>query len=141
MRLVIDTNVLVSGMLSSSGPPGIILDAARVRRIRPVVSAPILAEYRSVLRRPRLRIDPAESSQLLATLDEYALHVEPATVDPAEFPDPDDIPFYAAALAARCPLITGNLRHYPGTGPVPVLTPRQALALITGTAPTADPRQ
>ncbi len=131
MRLVIDTNVLVSGLLSAGGPPGALLDAVRAGEVRPAVCEPILAEYRDVLRRPRLRIAPSLADELLATLDDYALHVPPAEIDPAGFPDADDAPFYAAALAAHCPLVTGNLKHFPRAGTVVVITPREAMLLLS----------
>jgi putative PIN family toxin of toxin-antitoxin system len=127
MKLVIDTNVLVSGVLSADSPPSRILDAVRSGHIRPVTAASILAEYSDVLRRPRLRLDRAEVDELLTTLSDVGLQVVPAPVDAVGFPDQDDLPFYGAALAARCPLVTGNQRHFPDKGPVRVLSPRQLL--------------
>jgi hypothetical protein len=44
-----------------------------------------------------------------------------------DFSGPDDIPFYVAALACDCPLVTGNLKHYPKSGSVEVVSPAQAM--------------
>ncbi len=59
IRVVIDTNVVVSANLSDEGLPASVLDLAANKKILMVVSEPILAEYAEVLRRPRLKLDPA----------------------------------------------------------------------------------
>lgn len=127
MRLVIDTNVLVSGFLSSTSPPVRVLNAIRDRLVTPVVSTPVLSEYHAVLHRPVLRLNPDRVDEVLSALAAEALHVEPFPLDPEGFPDPSDVPFYATALACLCPLVTGNLKHFPNGGPVLVLSPREAV--------------
>jgi putative PIN family toxin of toxin-antitoxin system len=124
MRLVIDTNVLVSGFLSDSSPPAQILNAVRDRSVTPIISSPVLAEYRAVLFRPALRLDQDDVAEFLSVLADIALYVEPFPIDPAEFPDASDLPFYATALSGLCPVVTGNQKHFPDHGPVEVLSPR-----------------
>ncbi len=46
--------------------------------------------------------------------------------------DPDDVVFYATALAAECQFVTGNTRDYPEPGPVEMLTPRKAVERLSG---------
>ena len=48
-------------------------------------------------------------------------------LSPTDFPDADGIPFYAMALVCGCPLVTGNLKHYPKSGSVEVISPAQAV--------------
>ena len=127
MRLVIDTNVLVSGFLSDTSPPAQILNAIRVGAVTPVISSPVIAEYRAVLHRPALRLDPEEVDEFLESLADKALFLEPFPIDPSGFPDPSDLPFYATALEAFCPLVTGNRKHFPLDGPVRVLSPRDVV--------------
>ncbi len=131
MRLVIDTNVLVSGFLSATSPPALILNAVRDLVVMPVISSPVVAEYRAVLLCPALRLDQGEVGEFLAALSGSARHVEPFPIDPAGFPDPPDLPFYATALAGQCPLVTGNRKHFPDVGPVEILSPREAVEKLS----------
>lgn len=58
VRAVVDTKVLASGLLGVNAPPWQVVMAIATDRIRPVVCAEMVAEYRDVLARPRLRIRP-----------------------------------------------------------------------------------
>src|SRR5271165_275056 len=68
IRVVVDTNVVVSGALVDGGLPASILDLAANRKIRMIVSSDILAEYAEVLRRPRFKLSPAYVSQVLTVI-------------------------------------------------------------------------
>lgn len=127
MKAVLDTNVLVSGVLSSSGPPAKLLSGIETGLLVPVFSEPILFEYFNVLMRPKLGLERELVADLMESLSLSGLLVETLVIEREEFPDPYDVPFYAAAMLADCPLVTGNLRHFPKHGPVKVLSPRQAL--------------
>ena len=125
MRAVLDTNILVSGLLSGSGPPGRVLADVAAGRLQPVLCGDILAEYQTVLARPRLGIRPERAAEFLALIAQIADWVQvPAYAGNPPLPDPDDWPFIAAALAADCALITGNLKHVPGGLGVRVMTAR-----------------
>ncbi len=126
MRLVVDTNVLVSGLLSPSGPPGWIVEAILSGEIEPAYDAAIRAEYEDVLARRELSLEPSRVAMILGVLDRFGFEVV-APRSPATLPDPDDTPFLAVAAALGCPLVTGNLKHFPAKarGAVTVLTPRQ----------------
>ena len=126
MRLVVDTNVLVAGILSASGPPGWIVEALLSGEIEPVLDVGIRAEYEDVLRRPELSLGPERVAAVLDVIDVFGLEaVVPPWPEP--LPDPDDAPFLAIAAWVGCPLVTGNMRHFPAKdrGNVVVLTPRQ----------------
>lgn len=74
--------------------------------------ARILLEYREVLARPKFGFDPREVRYFLTQLErEGTLVTAPPLA--ASLPDPGDAPFFEVALAARCPLVTGNTKHYP----------------------------
>lgn len=128
MRVVLDTNVLVSGLLSESGAPGWIVDLLTAGEIAAAFDGRILAEYREVLLRPRLALPAASVEDFLGHLARTGLEIT-APPWPDALPDPDDEPFLAVAAAASAPLVTGNLRHFPASarGGVLVLTPRQLL--------------
>jgi len=126
---VIDTNVVVSGLLSPHGHSARLLDAVLDGRVKLVYDARILAEYRDVLRRPRLKLDPDKIQAFLKGLHGQML-VTPSVLASAGL-DPDDIAFIAVALGtADKTIVTGNLAHYPPEilHGARVLTPAQAAA-------------
>ena len=126
MRLVVDTNVLVAGILSASGPPGWIVEALLSGEIEPVLDAGIRAEYEDVLGRQELALEPERVAAVLDVIDAFGLEAVAAPW-PEPLPDPDDAPFLAVAAWVGCPLVTGNMRRFPAKarGGVTVLTPRQ----------------
>lgn len=114
MKAVLDTNVLVSGMINPVGAPGRLVDMVRAGVLRLVVDDRILLEYADVIRRPMLR--PYFSSADVEAILDFLQHgAEPAlaTVCVSGLPAPDDAPFLEVALASGVPLITGNTRHFP----------------------------
>ncbi len=113
MRIVLDTNVLVSGLLSPFGPPAEIVRLVSAGSLTLCLDARILTEYAEVLARPRFSFDPDAVSALLDYIDDRGQNVAAAPLD-TRLPDPDDEPFLEIALAcgADC-LVTGNLRHFP----------------------------
>ena len=128
MRVVLDTNVVVSGLLSEIGPPGWIVDLALAGEIAVAFDARILAEYREVLLRPRLALPKESVETLLAYFERWGLEIA-APPWPHRLADRTDEIFLAVASAASASLVTGNLRHFPARarGGVDVLTPRQFL--------------
>jgi uncharacterized protein len=112
LRIVLDTNVLVSGFLNPHGWPGRILDLVQSGAIKLLVDDRILAEYRTVLTRPRFGFPPED---IAAFLDLLSFDSEPVAARPlsATLPDPADLPFLEVAVAGRAEaLVTGNLRHF-----------------------------
>jgi predicted nucleic acid-binding protein len=128
MRLVVDTNVLVAGILSAIGPPGWIVEALLSGELEPALDAGIRAEYEDILKRPELSLEPERVATVLDVIDAFGLE---AVVPPwpESLPDPDDAPFLAVAAWVGCPLVTSNMRHFPATTRkgIAVLTPRQLL--------------
>jgi putative PIN family toxin of toxin-antitoxin system len=126
MRAVVDTNIFVSGLLRPDGPPGAVVLAIAERRLTPVVCQAAMVEYGEVLRRRAFRFAAADVDALLAVTAELAIWVEvPAYTGAPDLPDPADWPFLACALAAQCPVITGNVKHFPGRLGVVVMTARE----------------
>lgn len=122
-QAVIDTNVLVSAAIKPSGPPGQIVAAMRNGELLPVISRAVFAEYVDVLTRPRFGFSRNAINDLLGMIEEIAPMLEPPRISAADLPDPTDAPFIALALYARCPVITGNVKHFPAELGVVVLTP------------------
>ncbi|MDE0447600.1 MAG: putative toxin-antitoxin system toxin component, PIN family [Spirochaetaceae bacterium] len=125
---VLDTNVLVSGLLSPFGPPGRLVDALLARNLTIAVDDRIEAEYRDVLARPKLLI-PAVRRAAVQAIFGFQAHVTALPWSGSPLPDPDDTMFLEVALQTSAPtLVTGNPSHFPATcrGPVLVWSPRDA---------------
>ena len=130
MRLVLDTNVLVSGLLSAGNAPGRILDLLRAGKIQLQVDERIVAEYTGVLARRKFRkyFSPFEKDLIMDFIKaDSEWHV--CTLMAEGLPDPHDACFLEVASAAKVPLVTGNLRHFPikWRSGVEVLSPRNFL--------------
>lgn len=129
---VIDTHVLVSAALSAGGTCDQVVRAAVDGKIRLAWSAPMIAEYRAVLMRPKFQFSPAVVGSLLAMFNSTD-QVAPGKAPP--LPDPEDEIFLATALATTTQvLVTGNASHFPPEvcAPVRILTPVQALGWLVG---------
>ena len=113
LRLVIDTNVVISAALKPDGLQRTVLLLALTKPARLYVSEAILSEYREVLARPELQIRKGIRQQLLQIIDNRS-HVVAPTHLLQVTSDPDDNMFLECADAARADyLITGNQRHFP----------------------------
>ena len=131
IKVVIDTNVVVSGALVDEGPSAAILDLAANRKILMFISPAILAEYEEVLRRPRLKLHPARIADSLAVIRNTSTEVVPTHTLKISKHESDNR-FYECAEAARADyLITGNTRHFSKNyKSTKVVTPRDFLDLI-----------
>lgn len=113
MIVVLDTNVLVSGLLKPLGPSAAVLRLVLTGMVQVAHDYRILSEYREVLARPVFGFAPAAVEAFLIQIEEDGVSVTPAPVS-IQWPDPTDAPFWETALAARAGfLITGNQRHFP----------------------------
>lgn len=127
LRLVIDTNVVVAGLLTPGGPPGRLLRALRDRQVQAVVCEAVIDEYTEVLNRPRFPFAGSIASGVVTHFVGHGLWLDKLERTSISLVDASDQPFYDCAYSAACPLVTGNLRHFPDTGPVAVLNPREAV--------------
>jgi uncharacterized protein len=113
LRLVLDTNIIVSAALKPDGLQRTVLLLAMTRPARLYVSTPILSEYRIVLSRREFDIRKGLRQQFLQKIKDNAHMVSPSRQFQVTS-DPDDNIFLECADAARADyLITGNQRHFP----------------------------
>ena len=113
LRLVLDTNVVVSAALKPEGLERTTYLLAIAKPARLYVSHPILEEYADVLSRPELRISKGLRRQFLQLIKNHSHIVVPSHRLGAAC-DQDDNRFIECADAARADyLVTGNLRHFP----------------------------
>jgi len=113
MKIVLDTNVLVSGLLTPFGSSGEIVRMVSAGELILYMDARILLEYEEVLHRPKFKFDKDNISILLDFLKLYGQFVSSMPLK-NRLPDPDDEPFLEVAIAGKVrSLVTGNIVHYP----------------------------
>ena len=129
MKIVLDTNVLVAGLLSPFGSCAQVVRMVSSGDLTLCFDARILSEYDEVLRRPKFqfRVD-----RIVALLDyiEHSGALVSSSPLPDSLPDPGDQPFLEVAVAGQaiC-LVTGNHVHFPAEQchAVKVLSPSEFL--------------
>ena len=113
LRIVIDTNIVVSAALRPYGLQRTVFLLALTKPARMYVSQEILEEYRNVLARPAVKIAKGLRQQLIQLVRNRAQLVRPSYKLELTS-DPEDNKFIECADAARADyLVTGNQRHFP----------------------------
>lgn len=134
MRIVLDTNVLVSGLLTPFGLCGEIVRMLPSGEIVLCADSRILLEYDDVVHRPPLKIDPVKADEVPEYIRTSA-EVHPTVPLDTPLPDADDHPFLEVAISSRADcLVTGNLKHFPAEcrARVRVLSPGQFIEFFRG---------
>ena len=114
---VIDTNVLVGALLSKHDDSAVaqVINLVADRVIVPLYSKDIINEYKEVLFRAKLAIDPSKANYIVDLIINRGISVEPTTSN-LSFVDHDDLVFCEVALTKKeegAYLITGNKKHFP----------------------------
>lgn len=127
MRVVLDTNVIVSGLLSPQCAPATIISLLLNEKITILYDSRIIQEYQNVLRRPKFKFE----LHLILNLLEFIKHSgEFIAANPTDinFQDEDDIPFYEVATSGNAGfLVTGNLKHFPKSKKSKIISPAEFL--------------
>jgi putative PIN family toxin of toxin-antitoxin system len=113
VRIVLDTNVLVAGLLAPFGPCGEIVRMVSSGELVLSLDARTLTEYEEVLGRQKFKFEKHKVDALLDYIEYRGTTVASSPLSQS-LPDPDDEPFLEVALAAQAArLITGNELHFP----------------------------
>lgn len=133
-RLVIDTNVFVSGLISAGGPPGLILRAVRDKRAIHLVSDPIVEEYLRVLDYSRIRKFRKITDTFVADIAAYLVYQTERVELRSQIKvsaDPDDDVFLSTAVDGRATLlVTGDktgLLVLRKVESIPIVSAREAM--------------
>jgi putative PIN family toxin of toxin-antitoxin system len=113
LKIVLDTNVFISGLLRPYGFPAAILRGVILGKVTLFYDDRLLGEYREVAARPGLKLDQARVESILTIIRSRGILVcaEPLR---ESSPDPDDMMFMEVAIAGKADcLVTGNVKHYP----------------------------
>ena len=136
MRVILDTNILISALITKGTPPDILYQAWLNGEIEVVMTSAQVAEVKDVLGRPRLKqfIRAEETDAIAENIDAYAdvlTDFEVVNISP----DPNDNSILAAAIDGKVDLIvSGDRKHMLALGEVrgiPVVTAREAVELIS----------
>jgi uncharacterized protein len=113
MKIVLDTNVLVAGLLSPFGPCGEIVRMVSSGELAFCSDSRVLTEYEEVIGRPKFKFEKDKVAAVLDYVEAHGLTVASSLLL-RSLPDIDDEPFLEVAIAARvvC-LVTGNKNHFP----------------------------
>ena len=113
MNVVIDTNVLISGLLNPNGLPGKIINLLFNEKITLLFDNRILEEYRNVLNREKFGFSRDIIDPVIDYVKNDCMYVVSNPVF-EKFIDEDDKKFYEVALSGNADyLITGNTKHFP----------------------------
>jgi uncharacterized protein len=113
MKIVLDTNVLVAGLLSPFGPCGDIMRMVSSGNLTLCIDARVVSEYHEVLKRPKFHFDPDKVISILDYI-EHSGWVVSSTPLSVSLPGPDDEPFLEIAISGNADyLVTGNAIHFP----------------------------
>jgi len=135
VRIVLDTNVLVSALITKDTPPDRLYQAWLRNEIELVTCAAQIDELTDVLSRPKLRkfVEPADASELVADIHLRAIVIRDMAI-PRRSSDPKDDAILAAAVAGGAELVVSGdkpgvlaLREVQG---IPIRTPREALQVV-----------
>ena len=112
MMVVIDTNVLVSALLSRDGTPAKVIGMVLNGTITPCYDYRIICEYRDVLKRPKFGFSNGEINSLIDWFESNGQSIIAEPVN-KKFDDEEDKKFYEVAKHCNAILVTGNLKHFP----------------------------
>lgn len=132
IRVVIDTSVLVSAVMSPTGPNAQLFDFITAKEVRPYLTDAVLEEYHRVFEYERLKhLDKRRIARLRGVLERVCVRVRPSgrlKISGHE----DDNRIYACALAAKADyIVTENTKHFKKSYKyTKIITPRQLLDLL-----------
>jgi putative PIN family toxin of toxin-antitoxin system len=111
-KVVLDTNILVSAMLTINGNSARIISMALEGKLSVCYNSTILLEYNNVLYRPQFNFNAKKVQNIVSTITECGIELIPTVSD---FPmiDESDRKFYDLHKTANAILITGNIKHFP----------------------------
>jgi len=113
LLIVLDTNILVSGLLSPNGPPGRILDLVLAGTIQLAYDDRIMDEYVRILSRRKFGFDNRDVRAVIDYFIGTGVQVSGTPLAPPDVPDPSDVAFAEVALASGADaLVTGNQRDF-----------------------------
>ncbi|HDH06682.1 MAG TPA: putative toxin-antitoxin system toxin component, PIN family [Nitrospirae bacterium] len=132
MRVVLDTNVIVSAFLNLFGTPARILHLILQGDIEIIFDERIIMEYEIVLCRPKFKLFKEDVHSIVEVLRDTGISA-PAYNSSVDLPDKGDEPFLEVALTSKADaIVTGNKRHFPKDKceGIRIVSPREFMKLL-----------
>ncbi|MFC1535125.1 putative toxin-antitoxin system toxin component, PIN family [Thermodesulfobacteriota bacterium] len=142
MKIVLDTNVLVSGLLTPFGTSGEIVRMVSAGKLILLYDSRILLEYQEVLYRSKFQFDKGQVELLIDYIKKNG-QVAPTSPLKNNLPDPDDVPFLEVAIGGESEyLVTGNKVHYPQKSRegIKILSPAEFINLYRKRKDNSEPQ-
>ena len=133
LRVVFDTNVIVSAALYEKSLPALLLSLGLEDKVRFFVSPALLNEYEAVLKRPRFKLAEKQITELMGEINRKAFIVTPARrLNILKEDEPDNRVLECVFKARADFIITGNKRHFPFEEfkGIKIVTPREFINSI-----------
>jgi putative PIN family toxin of toxin-antitoxin system len=134
VRAVLDPNVIISGLLSSTGNAARLLGAWEAGEFELIISIALLEELGRALGYPKLRkrISEEEAERVLQWLSESATVVNDPTIEaPVRSADPGDDYLIALAASRQAILISGDKHLLDLAEQIPVLEPARFIEQLS----------
>jgi putative PIN family toxin of toxin-antitoxin system len=129
MKIVLDTNVLVSGLLTPFGPSAKVVRMLFHGELELYLDARILSEYREVLQRPKFNFSHDNVNVIIDFIEQHSQFISSLPLI-NNLPDTEDEPFLEVAAAGNAKaLVTGNKKHFPysASGGINIFSPSEFL--------------
>jgi len=142
MKIVLDTNVLVSGLLTPFGTSGEIVRMVSAGKLILQYDSRILLEYQEVLYRSKFQFDKDQIDSLIDYIKKNGQAVPTSPLKKLP-PDPDDAPFLEVAIGGEAEyLVTGNKVHYPRKSreAIKILSPTEFINLYRKIKDSTEPQ-
>jgi len=127
-KVVLDTNLLVSSLISTKGVPSSIIKLVAEQKIKPYYNSEILEEYKRVLHYPKFDFVPHLMDTIVNKIVVFGISIEDIKKSTMKMIDESDRKFYDLHKAADAILITGNIKHFPKEDSI--MKPADFLAIV-----------
>lgn len=132
MIVVVDTNIIVSGLIKPYSDAAIIMHLILSGKIKIAYDFRILTEYETILQRKKFNFHPDKVEPIITQIKEEGIYVDSAPLK-VSLPDPDDNPFLEIAISGKIgTIVTGNKKHFPAKlcKNIKILSPSEFLSLV-----------
>ena len=132
MIVVVDTNIIVSGLIKPYSDAAIIMHLILSGKIKIAYDFRILTEYETILQRKKFNFHPDKVEPIITQVKEEGIYVDSVPLK-VSLPDPDDNPFLEIAISGKIgTIVTGNKKHFSAKlcKNIKILSPSEFLSLV-----------
>ncbi|QTA38473.1 putative toxin-antitoxin system toxin component, PIN family [Thermosipho ferrireducens] len=127
-KVVVDTNVIVSGLIKPNSTPAKILNLILSGEFTICADSRIISEYNEVLLRDKFSFPKDLINDFISYLKSVSILVSPPSL-PIKLTDSGDLPFIEVAYYLNIPIITGNTKHFKSLKNIKIFTPDEFIKI------------